>query len=233
MWINQQKGHISLELLSKLPWHLSSVCSCPNALRMSFVSILLASLSGATSISCCQCRRCKRCGFDPWVRKIHWRRKCQPTPVFLPGEFHGQRSLTVKSPWGPKESDMTDCMHILYQRQFWLLQNIMSLPTFCGRRKTLFLLSILCSPKTLLKKGTFLCSQPFLLSLVALLAFLRSLPLTLQSIPYPPWRGILLNVLYVIKVPCFLFLGSGAGLVSTLLPISHEKKVVIMKGKIP
>lgn len=44
---------------------------------------------------------------------------------------------------------------------------------------------------------------------------------------------ILLNVLYVIKVPCFLFLGSGAGLVSTLLPISHEKKVVIMKGKIP
>ena len=34
-----------------------------------------------------------RCGFDPWVRKIHWRRKWQPTPVFLPGESHGQRSL--------------------------------------------------------------------------------------------------------------------------------------------
>ena len=32
-------------------------------------------------------------GFDPWVRKIPWRRKWQPTPVFLPGEFHGQRSL--------------------------------------------------------------------------------------------------------------------------------------------
>ena len=31
----------------------------------------------------CQCRRCKRCGFDPWVRKIPWRRACQPTAVFF------------------------------------------------------------------------------------------------------------------------------------------------------
>ena len=36
---------------------------------------------------------CKRCKFDPWVRKIPWRRKWQPTPVFLPGKSHGQRSL--------------------------------------------------------------------------------------------------------------------------------------------
>ena len=41
----------------------------------------------------CQCRRCKRQGFDPWVRKIPWRRVWQLTPVFLPGEFHRQRSL--------------------------------------------------------------------------------------------------------------------------------------------
>ena len=40
-----------------------------------------------------QCRRCKRCGFDPWLGKIPWRRKCQLTPLFLPGESHGQRSL--------------------------------------------------------------------------------------------------------------------------------------------
>ena len=46
--------------------------------------------------------------FDPWVRKIPWRRKGQPTPVFLPGESHGQRSLVGYSPWGPKESDMTE-----------------------------------------------------------------------------------------------------------------------------
>ena len=41
----------------------------------------------------CQCRRHKRYGYDPWVRKIPWRRAWQPTSVFLPGEYHGQRSL--------------------------------------------------------------------------------------------------------------------------------------------
>ena len=45
---------------------------------------------------------------DPWVGKIPWRRKWQPTPVFLPGEFHGQRILAGYSPWGYKESDMTE-----------------------------------------------------------------------------------------------------------------------------
>ena len=39
---------------------------------------------------------------DPWVRKIPWRRKWQPTPVFLPGKSHGQRSLEGFSPWGRK-----------------------------------------------------------------------------------------------------------------------------------
>ena len=43
--------------------------------------------------SACQCRRHKRLRFDPWVRKIPWKRAQQPTPVFLPGESHGQRSL--------------------------------------------------------------------------------------------------------------------------------------------
>ena len=47
--------------------------------------------------SACQHRRYKRCVFNPWVRKIPWRRKWQHTPVFLPGEFHGQRSLGAKS----------------------------------------------------------------------------------------------------------------------------------------
>ena len=56
----------------------------------------------------CQCRRCKRCGFDPWVWKIFWSRNWQPTPVFLPGKFHGQRSLVGCRPWGCKESDTTE-----------------------------------------------------------------------------------------------------------------------------
>ena len=50
--------------------------------------------------STCQYRRCKRCGFDPWVGKMPWRSKGQPTPVFLPGKSHGQRSLACYSPWG-------------------------------------------------------------------------------------------------------------------------------------
>ena len=50
----------------------------------------------------------KRCGFDPWVGKIPWRRKWHPTPVFLPGKFYGQRNLEGYSPWGQKESDMTE-----------------------------------------------------------------------------------------------------------------------------
>ena len=51
---------------------------------------------------------CKRPGFDPWVVKIPWRREWQPMPVFLPGEFHGQRSLAGYGPWGHKELDMTE-----------------------------------------------------------------------------------------------------------------------------
>ena len=52
--------------------------------------------------------QCERPGFDPWVGKIPWRRKWQLTPVFLPGESHGQRSLAGYSPWGQKEWDMTE-----------------------------------------------------------------------------------------------------------------------------
>ena len=47
-------------------------------------------------------------GFDLWVGKIPWRRKWQSTPVFLPGEFHGQSSLAGYSPWDRKQADMTE-----------------------------------------------------------------------------------------------------------------------------
>ena len=61
--------------------------------------------SGSADRIYLQCRRHRRCEFDPWVRKIPWRRKWRPTPVFLPGKFHKRRSLKVYSPWGHKESD--------------------------------------------------------------------------------------------------------------------------------
>ena len=51
---------------------------------------------------------------DPWVRKITWRRKWQPTPVILPGEFHEQRSLAGYSPWGCKESGMTEQLSLIH-----------------------------------------------------------------------------------------------------------------------
>ena len=47
----------------------------------------------------CQCRRCR---FDPWVGQIPWRRKWQPNPVFLPGEFNGRMSLQA-----PEENIIT------------------------------------------------------------------------------------------------------------------------------
>ena len=56
----------------------------------------------------CKCRRLKKCGFHPWVWKIPWRRKYPPTPVFLPGKSHGQKSLAGYRPWGHKESDTTE-----------------------------------------------------------------------------------------------------------------------------
>ena len=61
-----------------------------------------ASLVAQWSRICLQWRRRR---FNPWIRKIPWRRKWQPTPLFLPGKSHGQRNLAGYSPWGCKESD--------------------------------------------------------------------------------------------------------------------------------
>ena len=75
-----------------------------------------------------KCLQCGRCGFDPWVRKIPWRRKWLSTPVLLPGKSHGQRSLVGYSPWGRKESDMTERLHFL---SIFLSIGDISLPTIC------------------------------------------------------------------------------------------------------
>ena len=66
------------------------------------------SCSSSGKESSCQCRRFS---FNPWVKKIPWRRKWQLTPVFLPRKIHGWRSLVGYSPWGSKESDMTERLH--------------------------------------------------------------------------------------------------------------------------
>ena len=68
-----------------------------------------------------QCRKHKRSEFDPWVREILWRRAWQPTPVFLPGESHGQKSLAGYSPWGHKESDMTHRLTLLLSPSYRII----------------------------------------------------------------------------------------------------------------
>jgi len=61
----------------------------------------------AQTVKCLPARR------RTWVRKIPWRRKWHPTPVLLPGKSHGQRSLVGYSPWGCKELDTTERLHLL------------------------------------------------------------------------------------------------------------------------
>ena len=77
------------------------------------------------------CLQCRRPGFDPWVRKIPWRRKWQSTPVLLSGKSHGQRSLVGHSLWGCKKSDTTERLHfhflLLSISDMWETRNCMSL----------------------------------------------------------------------------------------------------------
>ena len=67
----------------------------------------------------CQCRRYKKVWFDPWVGKVPWRRAWQPTPVFLPGESHGQRNLAGYSLQGRRELDMTEVTEHAYLKTYY------------------------------------------------------------------------------------------------------------------
>jgi len=81
--------------------------------------------------STCQCRRH---GVNPWLENIPWSRKWQPIPIFLSGEFHGQRSLVGYSLWGHKESDMTGPLTILI---LFLIITLTDCP-LCARNAALF-----------------------------------------------------------------------------------------------
>ena len=97
-------------------WCPGSIVSVKNEFERDFPGGLGFPGCGRGKEPTLQCRRNKRHRFCPWVKKIPWRRAWQPTPVFLPAESHGQRSLTGYSPRGHKESDATEetenaCMH--------------------------------------------------------------------------------------------------------------------------
>ena len=99
----------SIRLPSRLPTLLiySSISAFPPVLNIYYM--LPRWLNGKESS--CQCRRHR---FSPWVGKIPWRRKWQPTSVFLPGKLHGQWSLEGYSSWGFNVSDMTEHLNNNY-----------------------------------------------------------------------------------------------------------------------
>ena len=88
-------------LLNFLPEE-SGLSSCFQQVSLCFPLAPLGGFRGGANgkETICQCRRLKRGWFDPWVRKIPWRKAWQLTPVFFPGESHDQRSLVGYSPWG-------------------------------------------------------------------------------------------------------------------------------------
>ena len=74
------------------------------------------------------CLQCRRPRFDPWVGKILWQREWQSTPVFLSGEFHGQRSLVGYNKWGHEESDPTEWLntftpHLVVEQKLTTLES--------------------------------------------------------------------------------------------------------------
>ena len=89
---------------------LSGSFKNPEVVHLAPMIMSILGFPGGTSGKepACKCRRCKRRGFNPWVGKSPWKRVWQLTPVFLPGESHGQRSLEGCSPQGHKESDTAE-----------------------------------------------------------------------------------------------------------------------------
>ena len=83
---------------------IKSMLFIPKFICPSQIAIWGFPTGSAGKESACQFRRRTRRGFNSWVGNILWRRKRQPTPVFLLGNFHGQRSLVGYSVWVTKES---------------------------------------------------------------------------------------------------------------------------------
>ena len=81
---------ISTSQKERRTWHVTSWIICLNC---PFLNV---------------CLQFRRPGFDPWAGKGPWRTEWQPTLLFLPGEFHGQRNLASYHPQGRKESDTTE-----------------------------------------------------------------------------------------------------------------------------
>ena len=116
---------------------------CSHRLFIKVLRILYFPGSTRGEEPACQRRRHKTPSFGPWVGKVPWRRKRQPTPVFLPGDSHGQRSLVGNSPWGQRESDPTDQLNQHHYKTRHCLDNpaatqLLTESSFISSRKARF-----------------------------------------------------------------------------------------------
>ena len=91
-------------------WWKWQLLSDSQPIKSSYYNTLCRSLDfpGGSVVKNPPANACRRCKFRPWVGKLLWRKKWQPTLVFLVGKSHGQRSLVSYSPWGFKESDSAE-----------------------------------------------------------------------------------------------------------------------------
>ena len=103
---NESALHITWSVYWSFSFNPSSEYSALTSFRMDWFDLLTVQRTLKRLLQHCIWEHlpvnnlpARRCGFNPWVKKILWRRKWQPIPVFLPGEFHGQRSLVGYSPW--------------------------------------------------------------------------------------------------------------------------------------
>ena len=104
---------------------------------------------GSGKESACQYRRCRRWGLSPRVRKIPWRRKWQPTLVFLTGEFYGQRNLAGYSPWSHKQLNTMEWLNVHVRTHTYThtqvmkikakinVENLIELESFCTAKETI------------------------------------------------------------------------------------------------
>ena len=113
--------------LRSLQWNVCFKSKC-NILHT--VNVIFFSGGASYKAPTCHFRRHKRYEFDPWVGKIPWRRTWQRTPVFLPGESCGQRSLTGYHPQGCKELDMAKVTQYV-PINFYFIEFLKQAPLSC------------------------------------------------------------------------------------------------------
>ena len=100
---------------------LLTIKSCTSVFLLCDSNLIFSNSSFPSGSDRKECLKCRTPRFKPWVGKMHWRKKWQPTPVFLPGESHGQRGLAGCSLWGRKELDTTEQLTVQFQRANTLL----------------------------------------------------------------------------------------------------------------